>query len=104
MTIPDTTPEALRALAEQLRDPEKMRRWWDQYGVPSPRSIEAAAALLACAEERERLDWLIQQAYSGPNDDLREPHAVGLVIGGKVEWPDGVRGAIDAARAQGEKP
>lgn len=102
MTIPDTTPEALRALAEQLRDPEKMfweqRRWWDQYG------IEAAAALLACAEERERLDWLIQQAYSGPNDDLREPHAVSLVIGGKVEWPDGVRGAIDAARAQGEKP
>ena len=52
----------------------------------------------ALKEDAERLDWLIQQAYSGLNEELREPHAVGLVIGGKVEWPDGVRATIDEAR------
>ncbi|MCR4308347.1 MAG: hypothetical protein NUV80_07400 [Candidatus Berkelbacteria bacterium] len=45
--------------------------------------------------DHERLEYLIMNAYSGLNSDLTKPFAVGLVIGGKVEWPDSVREMID---------
>ena len=63
--------------------------------------------LAAWATERDedtaRLDWLILEAmYEGPGPDrdriIDDKNGVALVIGGGIEWPDGVRAAIDALR------
>lgn len=65
------------------------------------RDGRAGGAKTMSYTDTARLNWLIANAYSGAaNADLRQPMAVGLVIGGAVEWPDGVRDAIDAAMDQ----
>ena len=66
-----------------------------------------AAALKERDEDTARLDWLIQEAmYEGTGPDrnriIDDKNGVALVIGGGIEWPDGVRAAIDALRELGE--
>lgn len=95
-----TTPIEMEAADEIERLRAEVGHLRQQLGMPLETEREnerLRAEVEALRKDAERLEWLIQNAWSGPNDDMREPLAVGLVIGEKIEWPDGVRGAIDAA-------
>lgn len=50
--------ETPRTLVERLRDPELMKRWWDQYGLEAADEIELLqrAAKLATTFEADRAE------------------------------------------------
>jgi len=59
--------------------------------------------------DTQRLDYLIAEAfYEGSGPDRKPvlsefPNGVALVIDGDIDWPEGVRTAIDAAMKKDNK-
>jgi hypothetical protein len=91
------------ALRTQMREKGEYDKPQDGYNAVMDMAATIRTLRTALAQatgDSERLEYLIQNAYTNAklNDDLTHPLAVGLVIGGRIDWPEGVRPAIDAAR------
>ena len=99
----ELSTEARQIFAEELAN-----KLWSKCTTHAGFVSMISEAFTAWAKEREddttRLDWLIAEAmYEGSEPErlmiLDDTHSVALVIGGGVEWPDGVRARIDTLRA-----